>query len=199
MSGAAPAGTAPRATLPSHKVRYRQGELGSLCSSDARALQGKRVRVLGSKDRPSCKRSEAPLGYLQRSIGSSRGWFALKDSRILRQRFRGVLREQDRLCPRRHCPRPRRHCRLPPSGVSADSSSHGHAEGNLLRRAPLTHHVVCSKVVRVRLSSGLSDPGLRGRFTPFPHSPLQPISSRRCSSRIAKEICRLSCSQAWWT
>src|SRR6218665_3428300 len=35
----------------------------------------------------------------------------------------------------------------PPSGVSADSSSHGHAEGNLLRRAPLTHHVVCSKVV----------------------------------------------------
>src|SRR6218665_1449324 len=100
MSGAAPAGTAPRATLPSPKVRYRPGELGSLRSSDARALQGKRVRVLGSKDRPSCKRSEAPLGYLQRSIGSSRGWFALKDSRILRQRFRGVLREQDRLRPR---------------------------------------------------------------------------------------------------
>src|SRR6218665_813908 len=50
----------------------------------------------------------------------------------------------------------------PPSGVSADSSSHGHAEGNL-RRAPLTHHV-CSKVMRVRLSPGLSDPGLRGRF-----------------------------------
>src|SRR6218665_2067823 len=189
MSGAAPAGTAPRATLPSQKVRYRQGELGSLCSSDARALQGKRVRVLGSKDRSSCKRSEAPLGYLQRSIGSSRGWFALKDSRILSQRFRGVLREQDRL-------RPRRHCRLPPPGVSADSSSHGQAEGNLLRRAPLTHHVVCSKVVRVRLSSGLSDPELRGRFTPFPHSPLQPVSSRRCSSRLAKEICRLSCSQA---
>src|SRR6218665_2888218 len=107
MSGAAPAGTAPRATLPSQKVRYRQGELGSLCSSDARALQGKRVRVLGSKDRSSCKRSEAPLGYLQRSIGSSRGLFALKDSRILSQRFRGVLREQDRL-------RPRRHCRVPP-------------------------------------------------------------------------------------
>src|SRR6218665_3721588 len=107
MSGAAPAGTAPRATLPWHKVRYRQGELGSHCSSDARALQGKRVRILGSKDRPSCKRSEAPRGYLQRSTGSSRGWFALKDSRILRQGFRGVLREQDRL-------RPRRHCRLPP-------------------------------------------------------------------------------------
>src|SRR6218665_3908505 len=61
-----------------------------------------------------------------------------------------------------------------PSGVSADRSSHGRAEGNLLRRAPLTHHVVCSKVVRVRLSSGLSDPGLRGRFAPFPNSPLQP-------------------------
>src|SRR6218665_3119454 len=63
-------GTAPRGTIPSQNVRYRQGELGSLCSSDARALQGKRVRVLGSKDRPSCKRSEEPLGYLQRSIGS---------------------------------------------------------------------------------------------------------------------------------
>src|SRR6218665_1926524 len=48
-----------------------------------------------------------PLGYLQRSIGSSQGWFALKDSRILCQGFRGVLREQDWL-------RPRRHCRLPP-------------------------------------------------------------------------------------
>src|SRR6218665_4152327 len=189
MSGAAPAGTATRATLPSHKVRCRQGELGSLCSSDACAIQGKRVRVLGSKDRPSCKRSEAPLGYLQRSTGSSRGWLALKDSRILRQGFRGVPREQDRL-------RRRRHCRLPPAGVSADRSSNGHAEGNLLRRSSRSHHVVCSKVVRVRLSSGLSDPGLRGRFTPFPHSPLQPVSSRRCSSRLEKEICRLSCSQA---
>src|SRR6218665_1792094 len=189
MSGAAPAGTALRATLPSHKVRYRQGELGSLCSSDARALQGKRVRVLGSKDRPSYKRFEAPLGYLQRSIGSSRGWFALKDSRILSQRF------SRRTARARSAPSAPT-LPAPPSGVSADSSSHGHAEGNLLRRAPLTHHVVCSKVVRVRLSSGLSDPGLRGRFTPFPHSPLQPISSRRCSSRIAKEICRLSCSQA---
>src|SRR6218665_383186 len=58
------------------------------------ALQGKRVRVLGSKDSPSCKRSEAPLGYLQRSIRLSRGWFALKESRILRQEFHGVLREQ---------------------------------------------------------------------------------------------------------
>src|SRR6218665_2692789 len=87
MSGTAPASTALRATLPSHKIRYRQGELGSLCSSDACALQRKRARVLGSKDRPSCKRSEAPLGYLQWSTGSSRGWFALKDSRILRQEF----------------------------------------------------------------------------------------------------------------
>ena len=43
MSGAAPAGTVPRATLPLHKVCYRQGERGSLCSSDARTLQGKRA------------------------------------------------------------------------------------------------------------------------------------------------------------
>src|SRR6218665_1095959 len=50
---------------------------------------------------------------------------------------------EDRVC---------RHCWLPLSGVSADHSSYGHAEGNLLRRAPLSHHVVCSKVVQVRLS-----------------------------------------------
>src|SRR6218665_914623 len=80
MSGAAPAGAAPRATLPSHKVCYRQGELGSLCPSDTRALQGKRARVLGGEDRPSCKRSEAPLGYLQRSTGSSRGTQILQNS-----------------------------------------------------------------------------------------------------------------------
>src|SRR6218665_2850826 len=104
--------------------------------------------------------------------------------RILRRR---LLREQDQL-------RPPQHCRLPPPEFPP--TVHRMAEGNLLRRAPLIHHVVCSKVVRVRLSSGLSDPGLRGRFTPFPHPPLQPVSSRRCSPRLAKEICRLSCSQA---
>src|SRR6218665_844145 len=107
MSGSSPEGTAPRATLPSHKVCYRQGELGSLCLSNARELQGKRARVLGSKDRSSCKRSEAPLGYLQRSTGSSRVWLPLNASRIPRQGLRVVLREQDRL-------RWRRHCRLPP-------------------------------------------------------------------------------------
>ena len=67
-----------------------------------------------------------------------------------------------------------------PSEVSADCSSYGHVEGNLLCRAPFILHVVCSKVVQVRLPSVLSDPKLRGRFTPFPHSPLQPVSSRRC-------------------
>src|SRR6218665_491090 len=72
MGGTGAPGTVLGAILPLHKVCYRQGELGSLCSSDASALQRKRARGLGSKDCPSCKRSEAPLGYLQRSTGSSR-------------------------------------------------------------------------------------------------------------------------------
>src|SRR6218665_1313443 len=64
MSSVAPVGTEPRVTLPSHKVCSRQGEPGSIRPSDACALQGKRVRVLGGETRPLWKRSEAPLGYL---------------------------------------------------------------------------------------------------------------------------------------
>ena|SRR6218665_548062 len=108
---------------------------------------------MGDKDRPSCKRFNASLDYLHQATRSSRGYLELKSSRILRVRSAPS-----------------------PSGVSADLTSSDHAEENLIRRAPLSHRVVCSKVVRVGLSSGFSDPGLRGRSTPFPHCPLQPVS-----------------------
>src|SRR6218665_4054080 len=59
----------------------------------------------------------------------------------------------------------------------------GPRKGNLLRRVPLNHFIVCSKVMRATLSSCLFDTGLRGRSTPFPHSPLQdgalPASQKR--------------------
>lgn len=48
------------------------------------------------------------------------------------------------------------------SGVYADRLSSDHVETDLFSRAPLCHRVVCSKVVRARLSPCLSDPELRG-------------------------------------
>lgn len=77
---------------------------------------------------------------------------------------------------------------IPPSRVADDrSSSSGHVEGNLFRRTPLSNLVVCSKIDSLPMIQDYN-------VYSFPPSPLQPVSSRGCSSWLTKDS--LPCSSS---